>query len=244
MRRAHVVGQELRAEPGDDPGRRAQLVVGQRRHDELVGPDVGILLLAETAIGGQAQVVEQVALEAGRAVHHVGVGLRAGPPQQLQPGQDVEDEVVVVLAPPRREDADGARGRPRPPAGGSAGRPGVATAWPLRSRARGRTGACRPPSSPPRTASSTRPCARWPRRSARCARGGVPRIAGGRPGAPPEAVDADPSAATTSTTSTPPSGWSRVVRARSRRGMARRRRRRADGGSAGSAPAWRAARPS
>ena len=46
--------------------------------------------------------------ESRDAVHRVGVGLGSGPSQQLEPRQDVGEEVVVVLAPPRREDAHGA----------------------------------------------------------------------------------------------------------------------------------------
>ena len=105
MGRAQVVGQEACSEPGDDPGRGAQVVVGQRRHDELVGPDVRVLLVAQTAVGREAEVVEHVALEPGGPVHEIRVGLRAGPSQQLEARQDVQYEVVVVVTPPRGEDA-------------------------------------------------------------------------------------------------------------------------------------------
>ena len=60
----------------------------------------------EAAVRGKTEVVEQVALEARCPVHRVEVGLGSCPPQQLEARQHVGHEVVVVLAPPRRQDAD------------------------------------------------------------------------------------------------------------------------------------------
>ena len=158
------------------------------------------------------------------AVHEIRVGLRPGPPQQLEPRQDVGEEVVVVLAPPRREDADRYRGPPSASGG----------------RQRRKTGCCdgRGRAVVGREVEEERVVLRHDRAVGRkhaAAPDGGDDVGGnvlasmcrelrvvGR-AAPPEAAGADPAAAATSTTSTPPPGWARVVGRRARH-VARRRR--------------------
>ena len=106
MRWMDIGWQQSLTQGAHHPTRRPQLIVGQGRHDEHVGSDMGMPMALHDSFRCDATAFEQFSLERLDPVDEVGIGAQSARLDEIDSGQHVDEEVVVVVASPGGEDGE------------------------------------------------------------------------------------------------------------------------------------------